>query len=98
MLRSWNSQVVSYCSTFSLHFSILKSSGLLAQEDKKNKRRKMAKVAIVPRHVLLTVRNDPDLDALLKGVVFQGAGGVPHIRRGLQEDESSQSEEEEERL
>ena len=96
MLRSWNSQVVSYCSTFSLHFSILKSSGLLAQEDKKNKRRrKMAKVAIVPRHVLLTVRNDPDLDALLKGVVFQGAGGVPHIRQGLQEDESSQSEEEE---
>ena len=92
MLRSWSSQVVSYCSTFSLHFSILKSSGLLAQEDKKNKRRKMAKVAIVPRHVLLTVRNDPDLDALLKGVVFQGAGGVPHIR---QEDESSQSEEEE---
>ena len=55
----------------------------------------MAKVAIVPRHVLLTVRNDPDLDALLKGVVFQGAGGVPHIRQGLQEDESSQSEEEE---
>ena len=95
MLRSWNSQVVSYCSTFSLHFSILKSSGLLAQEDKKNKRRKMAKVAIVPRHVLLTVRNDPDLDALLKGVVFQGAGGVPHIR---QEEESSQSEEEENML
>ena len=32
MLRSWNSQVVSYCSTFSLHF-ILRTAGTGGQEE-----------------------------------------------------------------
>ena len=32
---------------------------------------------ILPRHVLLAVKNDSELDKLLKGVVIEGGGVLP---------------------
>ena len=34
---------------------------------------------IVPRHVLLAIKNDNELDELLKGVIIPDGGVIPHI-------------------
>ena len=46
---------------------------------------------------MLAIKNDQELDALLKGVLLQGAGVKPHIEPGLRkkEDEDEDDEEEE---
>ena len=38
---------------------------------------------ILPRHVLLAVKNDSELDALLKDVILQGSGVKPKIESEL---------------
>ena len=58
--------------------------------------RKQGKDKIVPRHVMLAIKNDQELDALLKGVLLQGAGVKPHIEPGLRKKEDDEEEEEEE--
>ena len=34
----------------------------------------MGKCKVLPRHVLLAVKNDTELDTLLKGVILDGGG------------------------
>lgn len=34
---------------------------------------------LLPRHIMLAVRNDQELDKLLKNVTFATSGVVPHI-------------------
>jgi len=62
---------------------ILELAGILAREGKKGRWR------ILPRHVLLAVKNDTELDKLLVGVMMEGGGVLPHINPALtkQEDE-----------
>ena len=45
---------------------------------------------------MLAIKNDQELDALLKGVLLQGAGVKPHIEPGLRKKEDDEDEEEEE--
>ena len=47
---------------------------------------------------MLAIKNDQELDALLKGVLLQGAGVKPHIEPGLRkrQEEQEDSDEEEE--
>ena len=42
---------------------------------------------ILPRHVLLAVKNDSELDRLFKGVVIEGGGVLPHINPALSTEE-----------
>ena len=46
-------------------------AGNVARDNKKNK--------IIPRHVLLTIRNDKQLGKLLAGVVIFHCGVLPNI-------------------
>ena len=50
-------------------------SGILA--------RQMGKCKVLPRHVLLAVKNDTELDTLLKGVILDGGGVKPKIEPEL---------------
>ena len=60
---------------------ILELAGIMARDFGRNK--------ILPRHVLLAVKNDTELDRLLKGVVMEGGGVLPNINPVL----TSQDEE-----
>ena len=42
---------------------------------------------ILPRHVLLAVKNDSELDKLFKEVVIEGGGVLPHINPALSTEE-----------
>lgn len=55
--------------------------------------RKHRNAIIVPRHVMLAVKNDKELEALLKGVLLQGAGVKPHIEQVLVRKEDEEEEE-----
>ena len=50
---------------------VLELAGIMARDFGRNK--------ILPRHVLLAVKNDTELDRLLKGVVMEGGGVLPNI-------------------
>ena len=50
---------------------ILELAGIMARDYGKNK--------VLPRHVLLAVKNDTELDRLFDGVVIEAGGVVPHI-------------------
>jgi histone H2A len=50
---------------------ILELAGIMARDSGRNK--------ILPRHVLLAVKNDTELDKLLKGVMMEGGGVLPNI-------------------
>ena len=63
---------------------ILELAGILAREGGKGRWR------ILPRHVLLSVKNDTELDKLLQGVMMEGGGVLPHINPAL----TTQDEEE----
>ena len=52
-------------------------AGILARE--------MGKGKILPRHVLLAVKNDIELDKLLAGAILDGGGVKPHIESVLLE-------------
>ncbi|KAJ7281793.1 histone H2A putative [Mycena rebaudengoi] len=41
------------------------------------------KVRIIPRHIQLAIRNDPELDRLLAKIVIIEGGVVPHIHASL---------------
>ncbi|KAJ7281788.1 histone-fold-containing protein, partial [Mycena rebaudengoi] len=41
------------------------------------------KVRIIPRHIQLAIRNDPELDRLLAKIVIVEGGVVPHIHASL---------------
>ena len=56
---------------------ILELAGIVAREAGKSRCR------ILPRHVLLAVRNDTELDKLLQGVMIEGGGVLPHINPAL---------------
>ena len=43
----------------------------------------MGKCKVLPRHVLLAVKNDTELDILLKGVILDGGGVKPKIEPEL---------------
>ena len=62
---------------------VLELAGIMARDFGRNK--------ILPRHVLLAVKNDTELDRLLKGVVMEGGGVLPNINPVL----TSKDEEEE---
>ena len=49
--------------------------GILAREVGRGK--------ILPRYVLLAVKNDAELDALLKGVILERGGVKPNIEAAL---------------
>ncbi|KAJ7504514.1 histone-fold-containing protein [Mycena galericulata] len=46
------------------------------------------RVRIIPRHLLLAIRNDNELDVLLKRVVIYQGGVVPFIHKSLIPDKS----------
>ena len=54
---------------------ILELAGIMARDYGRNK--------ILPRHVLLAVKNDTELDKLLKGVMMEGGGVLPNINPAL---------------
>ena len=58
--------------------------------------RKYRKTTIVPRHVMLAVKSDNELEALLKGVLLHDAGVKPHIEPALVKKKKEDEEEEEE--
>jgi len=58
-----------------LSAEILELSGNAARDNKK--------VRIIPRHILLAVRNDEELNNLLRHVIFPGGGVVPNIHAAL---------------
>jgi len=50
---------------------VLELAGNAARDNKKNR--------IIPRHVLLAVRNDDELGKLLQGVTIASGGVLPNI-------------------
>ena len=60
------------------------SSGILARQIGKGK--------ILPRHVLLAVKNDVELDKLLKGCILHCGGIKPHIEAALLKNEDCEDE------
>lgn len=54
-----------------LSIKVLELAGNAARDNKKNR--------IIPRHVLLAVRNDDELGKLLKGVTIAHGGVLPNI-------------------
>ncbi|MED6181839.1 hypothetical protein PIB30_023048 [Stylosanthes scabra] len=54
-----------------LQFPVLELAGNAARDNKKNR--------IIPRHVLLAVRNDEELGKLLAGVTIAHGGVLPNI-------------------
>merc|ERR1740131_369422 len=68
---------------------ILELAGIVARDNRKER--------VLPRHILLAVRNDTELDTLLSKVVMQGGGVMPHMESVLLHvagEEVSESEEE----
>ena len=61
------------------------SSGILARQIGKGK--------ILPRHVLLAVKNDVELDKLLKGCILHCGGIKPHIEAALLKNEDYEEDE-----
>ncbi|KAF2283417.1 hypothetical protein GH714_004077 [Hevea brasiliensis] len=57
--------------TLSLGIQVLELAGNAARDNKKNR--------IIPRHVLLAVRNDEELGKLLAGVTIAHGGVLPNI-------------------
>ena len=47
----------------------------------------MEETRFLPRHVLLAVKNDSELDRLFKGVVIEGGGVLPNINPALSNEE-----------
>ena len=47
----------------------------------------MGKRKIIPRHVMLAVKNDEELELLLKDVILQGGGVKPSIETGSEDEE-----------
>lgn len=54
---------------------VLELAGNAARDNKKNR--------IIPRHVLLAVRNDEELGKLLAGVTIAHGGVIPNINQVL---------------
>jgi histone H2A len=54
---------------------IMEAAGYTARDSKKKR--------IVPRHIMLAVRGDDELNTLLRDVHFAQAGVVPHIHEQL---------------
>ena len=54
-----------------MFFKVLELAGNAARDNKKNR--------IIPRHVLLAVRNDEELGKLLAGVTIAHGGVLPNI-------------------
>ncbi|KAI3718161.1 hypothetical protein L6452_19015 [Arctium lappa] len=54
---------------------VLELAGNATRDNKKNR--------IIPRHVLLAIRNDDDLGKLLAGVTIAHGGVLPNINPGL---------------
>ena len=48
-----------------------------------NASRDNKRVRIVPRHVMLAIANDEELNKMCKGMVMLGGGVVPNIHMGL---------------
>ncbi|XP_071718569.1 histone H2A-like [Rutidosis leptorrhynchoides] len=53
------------------HFQVLELAGNAARDNKKSR--------IIPRHVLLAIRNDDELGKLLAGVTIAHGGVLPNI-------------------
>ncbi|KAJ8683061.1 hypothetical protein QAD02_018853 [Eretmocerus hayati] len=66
----WTAAVLEY-----LAAELLELAGNAAADNKKNR--------INPRHVTLAIRNDEELDKLLRGVTIAQGGVLPHIERVL---------------
>ena len=45
--------------------------------------RDSGKIKILPRHVLLVIKNDTELDKLLNWVMMEGGGVLPNINPAL---------------
>jgi histone H2A len=58
-----------------LSAEILELSGNAAKDNKKQR--------IVPRHIMLAIRNDEELNKLLGDVTIAAAGVTPHIHKDL---------------
>ena len=56
-----------------LTVELVESAGNAARDNKKTR--------ILPRHIMLAIRNDEDLNELLSGVTILSAGIVPRIHR-----------------
>ena len=54
---------------------ILELAGIMARDSGKNK--------ILPRYVLLAIKNDTELDKLLNWVMMEGGGVLPNINPAL---------------
>ena len=54
---------------------LLELAGNAAKDNKKQR--------IVPRHIMLAVKNDDELSALLQGVTISNAGVLPNINSAL---------------
>ncbi|GLJ46085.1 hypothetical protein SUGI_0970800 [Cryptomeria japonica] len=65
---------------------VLELAGNAARDNKKNR--------IIPRHILLAVRNDEELGKLLGGVTIAHGGVLPNIHQVLLPKKSSASEKE----
>lgn len=63
-------RVSSWCATLWI-VQVLELAGNAARDNKKNR--------IIPRHVLLAVRNDEELGKLLQGVTIAHGGVLPNI-------------------
>ncbi|GLJ46095.1 hypothetical protein SUGI_0970910 [Cryptomeria japonica] len=66
---------------------VLELAGNAARDNKKNR--------IIPRHILLAVRNDEELGKLLGGVTIAHGGVLPNIHQVLLPKKSSASSEKE---
>ena len=64
---------------------ILELAGIMARDYGINK--------ILPRHVLLAVKNDTELDKLLKGVMMEGGGVLPNSNPALTSSKNGEDEE-----
>ncbi|CAB3234288.1 unnamed protein product [Arctia plantaginis] len=58
-----------------LSAEILELAAKAAEDNKKSR--------VNPRHILLAIRNDDELDKMLSGVVITQGGVLPHIERQL---------------
>ena len=64
-----------FSSKWVLQFQVLELAGNAARDNKKTR--------IIPRHLLLAVRNDEELGKLLKGVTIAHGGVLPNINSVL---------------
>ena len=63
---------------------IIELAGIVAKERGKDK--------ILPRHVLLAVKNDTELDKLLDGVIIEGGGVLPNINQALRKEDDDEED------